>query len=84
MNLIMNRPMIIVVNGKRDEQKDIIKYLRSHYLPNRLTVLLYLVSRNHPQSKVFPVNYLRNLAIRNVQTTHYMIMDMDLWPSGYV
>ena len=74
--------MIIIVNGKLDEEKHVINYIRRHYLPPRLTLCLYFLSYRHPQSKLFPVNYLRNLAIRNVETTHYQIMDMDLWPTG--
>ena len=69
--------MIIIVNGKLDEEKHVINYIRRHYLPPRLTLCLYFLSYRHPQSKLFPVNYLRNLAIRNVETTHYQIMDMD-------
>jgi singapore isolate B (sub-type 7) whole genome shotgun sequence assembly, scaffold_11 len=30
---------------------------------------------------IYPINLLRNLAILNVRTTHYINMDMDLWPS---
>ena len=74
-------PMIIIVNGKLDEEKYVVNYIRKHYLPPRLTICLYFLSYRHPQAKVFPVNYLRNLAIRNVETTHYLIMDMDLWPT---
>ena len=71
--------MLIVVNGKVEEEKAIIDYLREHYIPKRLTLLLYLVSPRIQQYKTFPVNMLRNLAIRNVRTSHYMIMDMDMW-----
>ena len=70
--------MLIVVNGKVEEEKAIIDYLREHYIPKRL---IYLVSPRNPQYKTFPVNMLRNLAIRNVRTSHYMIMDMDMWPT---
>lgn len=73
--------MLIVVNGKVEEEKAIIDYLREHYIPKRLTLLIYLVSPRNPQYKMFPVNMLRNLAIRNVRTSHYMIMDMDMWPT---
>ena len=73
--------MLIVVNGKVEEEKAIIDYLREHYIPKRLTLLIYLVSHRNPQYKTFPVNMLRNLAIRNVRTSHYMIMDMDMWPT---
>ena len=35
------------------------------------------------QSKrIYPINVLRDLAILNCQTTHYINLDMDLWPSG--
>ena len=29
----------------------------------------------------FPINRLRNLGIQHVQTSHYAVIDMDLWPS---
>ena len=29
----------------------------------------------------FPVNKMRNLGIANVQTSHFIVTDMDLWPS---
>lgn len=73
--------MLIVVNGKLKEEKSIINFIRDHYLPNRLTMLLYLVSPSNPRYYTFPVNMLRNLAIRNVRTSHYMVMDMDMWPT---
>ena len=73
--------MLIVVNGKVEEEKAIIDYLREHYIPKRLTLLIYLVSPRNPQYRTFPVNMLRSLAIRNVRTSHYMIMDMDMWPT---
>ena len=30
---------------------------------------------------VFPINLLRNRAIDQVQTTHFWLADMDVWPS---
>lgn len=30
---------------------------------------------------LYPINFLRNIAIMNVVTTHYINLDMDLWPS---
>lgn len=32
-------------------------------------------------SFLYPINFLRDLAIMNVVTTHYINLDMDLWPS---
>ena len=40
------------------------------------------VTRQYKAIPIYPINYLRDLAILNVQTTHYLNMDMDLWPSG--
>lgn len=73
--------MVIVVNGRSDEERAISEYIRNTYLPSRLTVIMYLMGYKNPMAKQFPVNLLRNLAIRNVETTHYLIMDMDLWPT---
>ena len=42
-------------------------------LPERVTTLVYLTD-----SSEFPINRLRNLGIRNIQTSHFMVLDMDL------
>ena len=76
---LMYSPMIIVVNGHSDEERAISEYIRNTYLPSRLTIIMYLMGHKNPMTKQFPVNLLRNLAIRNVETTHYLIMDMDLF-----
>ena len=30
---------------------------------------------------IYPLNRLRNIAISNVQTTHFVVFDMDMWPA---
>ena len=30
---------------------------------------------------IYPINTLRNLAINFITTSHYLNLDMDLWPS---
>lgn len=32
-------------------------------------------------SRIYPINVLRDVAILNCQTTHYINLDMDLWPT---
>ena len=49
-------------------------YINTHKLPSRLILLLYI----HSQSDHFPINILRNIAIRNIETTHFLILDSDL------
>lgn len=56
-------------------------FIASHYLPSRLTLILYLTGPKSPEKGIFPVNKLRNLGIRNIVTTHFQILDMDLWPT---
>ena len=31
--------------------------------------------------RIYPINRLRNLAIQNTLTTHFLVLDMDMWPS---
>ena len=35
-----------------------------------------------PMSEVYPINTLRNIAISKVKTSHFIIADVDTWPSG--
>lgn len=58
----------------REEVSIVGEYMENHDLPSRLTLLLYI----HPRSSIFPINTLRNLAIRNIETTHFLIQDSDL------
>lgn len=45
-------------------------------LLSRLKVLRYVT-----ESSENPFNRLRNIAIRHTTTSHYWVMDMDMWPS---
>lgn len=72
-------PLVLVINGPAQREGEMITYINSHYLPSRLTVILYLIPTR--EKVAFPVNMLRNLAIRNIETTHYQILDMDLMPT---
>ena len=69
---------------KYSNQDAYINYIKNHYLPARLTFILYLVQKNHSYYGHFPMNHLRSLGISNVMTTHYIVLDMDLHLSGNV
>ena len=60
------------------EEQNVIQYINTHFFPPRFTLMLFLTDENHVYRTSFPVNYLRNLAIRNIQTTHFLVLDMDL------
>ena len=72
-------PLVLVLNGPAIREGEMITYINTHYLPTRLTILMYLMSTRYKGG--FPVNMLRNMGIRNIETTHYQILDMDLLPT---
>ena len=74
---------MLVIKEKVEAESRLLKYIQSHYLPSRLTIILYLVDKHHPQYNRFPVNYLRSLGISNVRTSHYIVLDIDLPQSIY-
>ena len=45
---------------------------------HRITLLLRERERDAP----FPINALRNAAIAAVTTSHFLLLDVDLWPSA--
>ena len=75
---LIHSPITVVIYAKAIIESYILHFINEHHYPDRLTLILYVVDKQHPHSKVFPINYLRNLAIRNIRTTHFIILDMDL------
>lgn len=73
---------MIIVKGSLHKESIYKNWITNHYLPSRLTMIFYLVDKSRPDSNTFPINYLRSLGISNVNTTHYIVMDMDLHLSG--
>lgn len=72
-------------------------FIRQQRFPDRLHLILYLVQSNETtcvyhqaeelhceKETVYPLNRLRNIAIQNIQTTHFIVFDMDMWPSSTV
>ena len=50
-------------------------------LPERVRIILYLATPELDPPGLYPVNKLRNIAIVNIQTTHFLVLDMDMWPA---
>ena len=46
-------------------------------LPSRIQIIPYLVQND----TTYPINKLRNIAIDHVNTTHFWLADMDMWPA---
>ena len=51
--------------------------LNTFNLPNRLHLIPHMVEN----MTVYPINYLRNIAIDHVKTSHFWLADMDMWPA---
>ena len=64
--------------GTLDLESECLAYIRDHYLPKRLTTLLYLVGPSRPEYGHYPMNAMRSFGISNVKTSHYIVMDIDL------
>lgn len=75
---LMNRPLCIVFICQDPFEMQAINYIASHHFPKRFTLILYTMKEEHPYYNDFPINYLRNIAIANIQTTHFLVLDMDL------
>lgn len=76
----MNRQFSIAVKVKLGEERSVLKTLRELSLPERVRLILYRTAPKHKHYLQFPVNKLRNLAIVNIATTHFLVLDMDMWP----
>lgn len=61
---------------------DVKQKLVEAHLPPSYHVILVVVKKSSPYYTNFPVNKLRNIAIRHVVSSHFLVMDMDLWPTG--
>lgn len=88
--------MSIAVFVHQHELRRTEKFIRRSRFPARLHLLLYIVDvkgegdrvcrNNGKQSwcyaqSVYPINRLRNIAIADVATSHFILFDMDVWPS---
>ena len=49
--------------------------------PSRVRIILYIVLPKEKYFNAFPVNRLRNIGIVNIVTSHYIVLDMDMWPN---
>ena len=69
--------MAIYMKSSEDE-KLIDQYMQNSFFPQSIQIIPYF-------SKIpteYPYNKLRNLALKEVTTSHFWVMDMDMWPSS--
>ena len=87
----------IAIYCSPEELPFIQESIQAHQLPSRLRLLLYVHTSTDDcvnkmvdkemqcvQQSVYPLNRLRNLALNNILTTHFILFDMDMWPASSV
>ena len=48
---------------------------------SRIRIITYVADKSSTFYENFPINILRNIGIRNTQTSHFVFLDFDMWPS---
>ena len=70
--------LVLVISYTNEEAMELNDWLATTYFPERVTIITYRL-----RSKArFPINTLRNLGIKHIRTTHYMVLDIDLMVSS--
>lgn len=76
--VVIHRPLVIsVCIRSEDELSQLQSFLEEAEFPPHFVVIPYLDTSDH-----YPINKLRNIAIEQVATSHYLMTDIDLFPAG--
>ena len=75
------RSYSIAVFTHSNQVEETIKLIKSLQLPSRVRIVLYIPQKDSEKIGDYPVNKLRNIAIVNIITTHFLVMDMDMRPA---
>lgn len=68
--------MTVFIISSEDEQA-LNALLTQNLLPKTITLTRYY----SPTPTEYPYNKLRNMALKKISTSHFWVMDMDMWPS---
>lgn len=74
-------PIVLSLIVPFDEVKSVGNTLKTYSLPSRIRIV---IMAKKPTSHNFPINRLRNLAISFVTTSHYLVLDMDMFPTSNI
>ena len=79
--LIHSSPFVIVVYILPYKVRETKNFIYLMNLPPRVQIILYITQKGIDRDNVFPVNKLRNIGIVNIETSHFIVLDMDMWPA---
>ena len=71
--------MCIAVWTKEEEEKSLSDQIESMSISDKVMFILYVANKYHHYYYDFPVNYLRNICIRHITTSHFLFLDIDMW-----
>ena len=77
------RPMVIVFHLKDYEVDEFDEFMSNSttICNDRLTILTYVSNKSSFFFDNYPINILRNIGIYHTITTHFILFDIDMWPS---
>lgn len=70
-------PIVIAILSKHRDGSNVPDF--TNQCPHVKMLMTFVTGTSQ---KSYPINHLRNLAIAEVKTTHFMVIDADLWPSA--
>jgi singapore isolate B (sub-type 7) whole genome shotgun sequence assembly, scaffold_15 len=70
-------PISAVIRVTPSEYPTVQRMLKKSHFPARLVVSVVIDAGDD-----YPINFLRNAAIRAAATSHFFVCDMDVWPLG--
>ena len=76
--------MCIAVWTKEEEEETLSGMIESMSISDKVMFILYVANKYHHYYYDFPVNYLRNVCIRQITTSHFLFLDIDMWMTSTV
>lgn len=74
--------MCIAIWTRVEQEATVREVIEGMSVDEQVFFVLYIAKPNHHYYYDFPVNYLRNVCIRQIKTSHFMFLDIDMWPTS--
>ena len=79
----ISSPVIYIIAAYSTQDRfDLINNPVLSKLRDNVMIIVYTPSTFCYGYEHYPINFLRNTAISQVRTSHFLMLDMDAWPSG--
>lgn len=75
--MFMYSPLTSVICVKKEEANIYNSLVKSALFPSRIRTFSF-----ESDTSFFPINRIRNIAYQNMDTTHVLVTDIDVFPDG--